>query len=173
MARPEAHHFPIRNRVISGMSLGTVVVEATRRSGSLITARLAAEQNREVFAVPGSIQSFKSTGTHTLIKQGAKLVEHAQDIIEELSSFLHFDARSPETAVDKSARELPILSDDQARVYHALDPYPIHVDELARKLSIQSGKLLSILLGLELNGMVQQLPGKLFSLTDGTTRGVH
>ncbi|MEJ2284906.1 MAG: hypothetical protein P8X85_15070 [Desulfobacterales bacterium] len=68
---------------------------------------------------------------------------------------------------------MPILSDDQARVYHALDPYPIHVDELARKLSIQSGKLLSILLGLELNGMVQQLPGKLFSLTDGTTRGVH
>jgi DNA processing protein len=173
MAKPEAHHFPVRNRVISGMSLGTVVVEATRRSGSLITARLAAEQNREVFAVPGSIQSFKSTGTHTLIKQGAKLVEHAQDIIEELSNFLHFDARPPETAADKSARELPILSDDQARVYQALDPYPIHVDVLARKLSIQSGKLLSILLGLELNGMVQQLPGKLFSLTDKTPPGAH
>ena len=173
MAKPEAHHFPIRNRVISGMSLGTVVVEATKKSGSLITARLAAEQNREVFAVPGSIQSFKSTGTHTLIKQGAKLVEHAQDIIEELAGFIHFNATPPEKAADKAGLESPILSDYEARVYHALEPYPMHVDVLARRLSIQSGKLLSILLGLELNGMVQQLPGKLFSVTDGTTRGVH
>ena len=163
MAGPEAHHFPIRNRIISGMSLGTVVVEATRKSGSLITARLAAEQNREVFAVPGSIQSFKSAGSHTLIKQGAKLVEHAQDVIEELVPLVPFNQRLENNSPDLTNKKLESLSDDEVRVYQALDPYPVHVDDLARKISMQPGKLLSMLLKLELNGMVQQSPGKLFS----------
>ena len=165
MAKPEAHHFPIRNRVISGMSLGTVVVEATKKSGSLITARLAAEQNREVFAVPGSIQSFKSTGTHTLIKQGAKLVEHAGDILEELAGQVQFSAGPEKKADGKSAMNLPELSEDESRVFQALEPYPMHVDVLARKISMESGQLLSILLNLELNGLVQQSPGKLFSIS--------
>jgi len=165
MAKPEAHHFPIRNRVISGMSLGAVVVEASKKSGSLITARLAAEQNREVFAVPGSIQSFKSTGTHTLIKQGAKLVEHAQDIIEELAPLVQFSARSQKKTTANPETNLAMLSDDETRVFHALEPYPMHVDVLARKISMESGQLLSILLNLELNGLVQQSPGKLFSIS--------
>jgi len=165
MAGPEAHHFPIRNRIISGMSLGTVVVEATRKSGSLITARLAAEQNREVFAVPGSIQSFKSAGSHTLIKQGAKLVEHAQDVIEELVPLVPVNQGLENNSADLTKKKMASLSDDEARVYQALDPYPVHVDDLARKISMAPGKLLSMLLKLELNGMVQQSPGKLFSIT--------
>jgi DNA processing protein len=165
-AGPDAHHFPIRNRIISGMSLGTVVVEAGRNSGSLITARLAAEQNREVFAVPGSIQSFKSMGTHTLIKQGAKLVENAQDIVTELG---HYLTAAP--AGESPSEALPIelrhaLSSDESEVFRALGPYPLHIDELARKLTMDAGRLSAILLQLELNGIVLQQPGKLF-LTAG------
>jgi DNA processing protein len=144
------------------------VVEATRKSGSLITARLAAEQNREVFAVPGSIQSFKSAGSHTLIKQGAKLVEHAQDVIEELVPLVPFNQRLENNSPDLTNKRLAFLSDDEVRVYQALDPYPVHVDDLARKISMEPGKLLSMLLKLELNGMVQQSPGKLFS-TSGSS----
>jgi len=162
---PDARNFPVRNRIISGISLGTVVVEATKNSGSLITARLAAEQNREVFAIPGSIQSFKSTGTHTLIKQGAKLVEHAQDIMEELAHQIYphhthnFDAPEIHDAINELS-----LSPDESKVFNALEPYPIHIDDLARKISMESNKLSGILLHLELKGIVQQSPGKLFSL---------
>ena len=163
-AEPEAHHFPIRNRIISGMSLGTVVVEATKKSGSLITARLAAEQNREVFAVPGSIQSFKSTGTHTLIKQGAKLVENAQDVLEELTAFMAAPNITRDQKKNKTTENLSALSPDEIAVYKALSPYPEHIDAIGRKAAIEPGKLLSILLQLELNGIVNQLPGKRFVL---------
>ncbi len=162
-AEPEARHFPIRNRIISGMSMGTVVVEATRNSGSLITARLAAEQNREVFAVPGSIQSFKSTGTHTLIKQGAKLVENSQDVLEELGAFIDAPHRSEDRAPGDKASGEPLLPLDELTVYKALSPYPEHIDTLVRKTCIDPGKLLALLLQLELKGMVHQLPGKLFA----------
>ncbi|HSV92444.1 MAG TPA: DNA-processing protein DprA [Desulfobacterales bacterium] len=160
-AGPEAHHFPVRNRIISGMSLGTVVVEATRNSGSLITARLAAEQNREVFAVPGSVQSFKSTGTHTLIKQGAKLVENVQDIVDELGG-----AATASVPADRPAPVIPV-SAEEARVLGALGPYPLHIDELVRSLSLDAGSLSGILLQLELKGLATQQPGKLFSAGDG------
>ena len=162
---PEAYNFPIRNRIISGMSLGTVVVEATKKSGSLITARLAAEQNREVFAVPGSIQSFKSIGTHTLIKQGAKLVENAQDIIEELTPMIQYKERAGKNRcnADENNPALLTLTADELLVYDALGPYPVHIDDLARTISLAPGKLSSMLLKLELNGLVQQSPGNFFT----------
>ncbi|MBW2567867.1 MAG: DNA-protecting protein DprA [Deltaproteobacteria bacterium] len=160
---PEAYNFPIRNRIISGISLGTVVVEATRKSGSLITARLAAEQNREVFAVPGSINSFKSIGAHTLIKQGAKLVEHAQDIIEELSPLIQAYAADDK---NKKMDKLPPLSSEESLVLKELGPYPVHIDEISRNISMEPGKLSSILLRLELKEIVDQAPGKLFSIKE-------
>jgi DNA processing protein len=159
---PDAHNFPRRNRIISGISLGTVVVEATKRSGSLITARLAAEQNREVFAVPGSIQSFKSTGTHTLIKQGAKLVEHARDILEELSHLIKTPVEKNELSGNK-IKKISLLSADEMLVFESLEPYPVHIDDLARMLSMEPGKLSSILLQLELKGAALQSAGKFFS----------
>lgn len=168
---PEAYNFPIRNRIISGCSLGTVVVEATQKSGSLITARLAAEQNREVFAVPGSIRSFKSMGTHTLIKEGAKLVENAQDILDELVHAINPRVAGKDSAnADKSRDETTVavrsLSPDEKIVFDTLGPYPIHIDEIVRKISMAPGKVLSLLLQLELNQLVQQSPGKLFSVSD-------
>ena len=157
-AGPEAHHFPRRNRIISGMSLGTVVVEATRRSGSLITARLAAEQNRDVFAVPGSIQSFKSTGTHTLIKQGAKLVESARDVIEEFPRFF-----GPSLENRPCAGPPPDLAADEKTIFDVLGAYPAHIDELVRQTGIDAGRLSSLLMQMELNGLVSQAPGKMFT----------
>ena len=154
---PDPYHFPARNRIISGMSLGTVIVEAAQKSGSLITARLAAEQGREVFAVPGSIHSFKSMGTHSLIKQGAKLVEHAQDILEELFP------QNPIQRKTVTHKQLPPLSSEETTVLNALSPYPIHIDDLLRKIEMDAGKLSGILLQLELKDLVQQSPGKLFS----------
>jgi len=136
----------------------TVVVEATRRSGSLITARLAAEQNRDVFAVPGSIQSFKSTGTHTLIKQGAKLVENARDIIEEFPRFFSSpgDNRSRATAQ-------PELTADEKTIFDLLCAYPVHIDELLRRTEMDAGRLASLLMQMELTGLVSQVPGKMFT----------
>ena len=160
---PDAHNFPIRNRIISGISLGTVIVEATKKSGSLITARLAAEQNREVFAVPGNIISFKSTGTHGLIKQGAKLVEHAQDILEEFSPAVF--PKTP-SVFSPQKTKLPPLSPEESKVLNALEPYPMHIDDLVRKIDMKPGKLAGILLNLELKSLVEQAPGKRFALTN-------
>ena len=160
---PDAHHFPARNRIISGMSHGTVVVEATARSGSLITARLAADQGRDVFAVPGNIHSFKSVGTHALINEGAKLVVHAGDVLEE---FAHFSpAGRAEPAPPASGA--PTLTEAEAMVMNTLEPDPIHIDDLARKLEFPSGRLAGLLLQLELKGLVIQSPGKRFASAAG------
>jgi DNA processing protein len=158
-AAPEPHHFPMRNRIISGMTLGTVVVEAARNSGSLITARLAAEQNREVFAVPGSIHAANAKGTHDLIKQGAKLVEEADDILNEIAPQLaRADLQNP---MGRSSA-LPPLSGLEQSVLSGMDVYPVHIDQLARRLKMQIGPLSSTLSQLELKGAIRQEPGKNF-----------
>ncbi|MBF0396122.1 MAG: DNA-protecting protein DprA [Desulfobacterales bacterium] len=153
---PNKYNFPLRNRIISGVSLGTVVVEAAQKSGSLITAKLALDQNREVFAVPGQVDSFKSFGTHNLIKQGAKLVVTAQDIIDEISNII--DVKSP---VQKN-RPLDI-SEEELHILDSIEIVPIHIDEIVRKTGIEVSKISSILLMLELKGIVKQLQGKFFS----------
>ncbi len=163
-AGPEPYHFPIRNRIISGISMGTVVVEAHRKSGALITARFAADQNREVFAVPGNIHSFKSIGPHNLIKQGAKLVSNVQDIVEELPHLIKSHIANRDISQNEILDRLPPLSSEERQVFNALGPYPIHIDDLSRKISMEPGKLSSILLQLELREIVQQDPGKLFSI---------
>jgi len=162
-AGPDARHFPARNRIISGMALGTLVVEATLKSGSLITARLAAEQNREVFAVPGSIDSFKSTGTHALIKQGAKLVENVQDILEELPTG-GYQRVTAEAPGQPATVPLPgELSTVDRKILAELDRYPVHIDELVRNLDLEPGELAAALLQLELKGVVHQDRGSRFS----------
>ena len=169
MTGPDAHNFPVRNRIISGISLGTAVVEAARKSGSLITARLAAEQGREVFAIPGSIHSFKSTGTHYLLKQGAKLVENAQDILEELTHVIESPGTDRQAELNKPAANLPPLSSDELMVFESLEPYSVHIDDIARKLSMELGKLSGILLKLELMGIVRQSPGKYFCIKEANS----
>lgn len=164
-AKPEPHHFPQRNRIISGMALGTVVVEAARRSGSLITARLAAEQGREVYAVPGSIHAPTAHGTHDLIKQGAKLVETAEDIIEEVVPHIEIEeAPSPieETKTEKITTVWN-LTDQEAKLLEAIGHYPVHIDELTRRCEQKVEALTATLLQLELKGAVSQEPGKFFT----------
>jgi len=162
-AGPAPHHFPIRNRIISGMTLGTVVVEAAKRSGSLITARLAAEQGREVFAVPGSIQACTTQGTHELIRQGAKLVERVEDILEELGPQLAMPRQdAPAVTSGDTQRPLPVLSTAEKEVFNAVGPYAVHIDELVRQLNLDSAHLSAILMQLELKGVICQEPGKFF-----------
>ena len=143
-----ASNFPRRNRIISGLSRGVLVVEAAPESGSLITARLAAEQGREVFAIPGSIHSPVARGCHKLIKQGAKLVETAADILEELGSFN--EAPEPEPPSD-NAEEGPILA--------ALGHDPCSLDDLVERTAMSADQLLPELLTLELCGLIGTLPG--------------
>ena len=162
-APPSAGNFPARNRIISGLSLGVVVVEAAERSGSLITARLALEQGREVFAVPGVAQSTRSKGAHKLIKEGAKLVENAEDILEEIRPLVRQFPSTPHALTEKTVdRPEPPNSPEQATLLKILDTVPKHIDEIAREVNMSVQQTAALLLELELMGRVTQLPGKYF-----------
>ncbi|MBI4777506.1 DNA-protecting protein DprA [Candidatus Desantisbacteria bacterium] len=156
---PESFNFPRRNRIISGLSLGTVVIEASIRSGSLITTNYALEQGREVFAVPGGIDSRLSAGNHHLIKEGAKLVTCAEDIIEEIGLLVATLKRPPVSEIKKDITE---LLDIEEKVYSLVQDEPQHIDYLIYTSGMSAGQIASILLQLELKGFVRQLPGKMF-----------
>lgn len=167
---PVAENFPYRNRIISGLSLGVVVVEASENSGSLITARLALEQGREVFAVPGSITSRYSFGTNFLIKgAGAKLVQAWQDIVAEFPPEIAAAILPPETGKKKGAgrsADLPLpsdLSEPQRAVLRLLTTdEPVHVDSLSEATGLAASELSGVLLALEMRDLVRQLPGRCF-----------
>jgi len=158
--KPDSFRFPARNRIISGLSLGIVVVEAANRSGSLITASHALEQGREVFAVPGRIDSVKSAGTHTLLQQGAKLVHNINDILEE------FPAAAFEQRVDGPDREedeqflVEKLSHEEAELFGFIEVYPRAFDEIVKDSGFTAQQTNELLLFLELKGMVEPLSGK-------------
>jgi len=166
--RPSREAFPRRNRILSGLSVGTLVVEAAVRSGSLITARLALEQGREVFAIPGSIHNPVARGCHRLIRQGAKLVETGDDVLEELAPLLGPALRSlnfPEERVP----EVPALDGDDtprdpayAQLLAHLDWEPRGVDDLATRSGLDAGSVASMLLRLELEGRIRAVSGGLY-----------
>lgn len=153
---PIGSNFPRRNRLISGMSLGCLVAEASMRSGSLITARLAMEQGRDVFAIPGSIHSPQSKGCHALIKQGAKLAESAQDILEELAGL--FTPRQDKPVAHQD--DLP--HGDEPDLLDTIGFDPVNMDTLCLRSGLTVGQLSAMLLALELDGRIAALPGGLF-----------
>lgn len=153
---PDSYHFPARNRIISGLARAILVVEAGPKSGSLITARLALEQGRDVFAVPGSIYSYKTKGANQLIRSGAALVESGRDIVETLGMST---ASTPERLPALDPEE---LAPEPRRVYDQLKAEPVHIDRLICETSLSSSRVSAALLELELSGFIRQLPGKHF-----------
>jgi DNA processing protein len=166
---PQARHFPRRNRIIAGLSLGVIVVEAAPRSGSLITARIAQDVGREVFAVPGSPLDPRARGTNDLIRQGAILVETAEDVLANLP-------RTPDSALPElgfhetspSRPEPPDGTEDlpgvRSQVLQLLGPTPTKVDDLVRRCQFSSPAVMAVLLELELAGRVEALPGNRIAL---------
>jgi len=157
---PFSFNFPSRNRLISGLSLGVVVVEATEKSGSLITAGLALEQGREVFAVPGEAGASRSRGTHRLIRQGAKLVETIRDIMEEIAPQMMGPAGLAQKLSSSSLP--PHIGPEARKIFELVLEQPLHIDELIEQSRLSPARVSEILLDLEIQGLMQQLPGKRF-----------
>lgn len=155
-------HFPRRNRIISGMALGTLVVEAALQSGSLITARFAAEQGREVFAIPGSVHNPLAKGCHALIKQGAKLTESAQDILEEIP-FLRTTAQRSSQTFQESLIQPINLTGEQWQVYRQLDFAPTPIDSIIERSGLPADVVCSTLTELELQRYITSTPGGFYS----------
>jgi DNA processing protein len=161
--QPDPGFFPMRNRIVSGLSLGTLVVEAPLKSGALITARFAMEQGREVFATPGNIFSPYSEGCHKLIKDGAKLVENIYDVLAEIERNISGIAPAEEIPVSPSGRPLEIpLTADEKKVFNFLSMTPVHIDEIGEECGLSASKTSASLMMLEVKGLIQQLAGKLF-----------
>src|SRR5437870_12535467 len=161
---PRATNFPRRNRIISGLALGVVVVEAADDSGSRITARLALEQGREVFAVPGPIEAPTSRGPHGLLKQGAKLVEMVDDIVEELLPQLDRPLQTLKTEPIAALPKHVELSSSERAMLDMMSLEPIHIDEMTERTVLTPAVVAAILLGLELKALVKQLPGQRYCL---------
>jgi DNA processing protein len=168
---PLSENFPPRNRIIAGLSLGTIVVEAGLRSGALITARAALENNREVMAVPGKIDSPLSKGTHRLLKQGAKLIESVEDVMEGLGYIGEQLEDHVSTAAEKAAQsvETPLfdikalkLSGPEKTIYECLNKEPSHIEEIIADTDLAAGSVNAGLVSLRLKGLIKQLPGSLF-----------
>ena len=172
-----AEHFPRRNRIISGLSLGTLVTEAALGSGSLITARLASEQGREVFAMPGSIHNPLARGCHALIRDGARLVECAQDILAELAPALRTAAAPAAGCAQGGSGAAPVaagapqLDGDYRRLFTAMGHDPVAVDDLIRRTGLPADSVASMLLLLELQGRVSSYPGGRYGLGPDTGCG--
>jgi DNA processing protein len=157
---PHKGLFPRRNRIISGLSMGTLVVEAAKNSGSLITARHALQQGREIFAIPGSIHNPLAKGCHSLIRQGAKLVETAQDVIEELLPLVNFSSTSHTSAkIDETQTETS-LDPEYQRLLDSMEYEPASIDELINRSQLAAGEIASMLLILELQGQVVSQNGQ-------------
>ncbi|MCA8902522.1 MAG: DNA-processing protein DprA [Hyphomonas sp.] len=161
----KAQDFPRRNRIVTGMSLGVVVVEAAERSGSLISARTAGEQGREVMAVPGSPLDPRAAGTNSLLHQGATLVRHAGDVLDVLMSLDRRGVSAPRGPAFEFGDEEDMIGESElARVRQALSPHPMPIDEIARAAALPAARCAAALLELELSGEAQTLPGGLAAL---------
>ena len=166
---PRAHDFPRRNRLISGLALGVVIVEAARRSGSLITARMALEQGREVFAVPGSPLDPRAEGTNGLLKQGATLVTEAADVVNVLQPILgqRFEQLAQESEDGPDDGALPVsepATSDRARIVGLLGPTPVSIDDLVRLSNSSPAIVRTVLLELDIAGRLERHGGGLISL---------